>query len=87
MELLSSALAMPIVIPLEGKYLHKDLYEQAAACVFHICQNHPFVDGNKRTALATALVFLALNGIGLEDPKRKNYTELHDGCFNGKREG
>jgi death-on-curing protein len=34
----------------------------AAAHVFHICQNHPFVDGNKRAALASALVFLDMNG-------------------------
>ncbi len=71
-DLLSSALAMPSS-SFEGKYLHKDLYEQGAAYAFHICQNHPFIDGNKRTALATALVFLSLNGIELEDPNE----ELH----------
>jgi len=70
--LLSSALAMPSS-SFEGKYLHRDLFEQAAAYAFHICQNHPFVDGNKRTALATALVFLALNGIELNDPKQELY--------------
>ena len=48
-DLLSSALAMPSA-SFEGKYLHKDLYEQGAAYAFHICQNHPFIDGNKRTA-------------------------------------
>ena len=57
----------------EGKYLHRDLFEQAAAYAFHICQNHPFIDGNKRTALATALVFLSLNGIELDDPKEDLY--------------
>ncbi len=41
----------------------------AAAYVFHICQNHPFVDGNKRTALSACLVFLELNGISIDDPK------------------
>ena len=70
--LLSSALAMPSS-SFEGKYLHKDLFEQAAAYAFHICQNHPFVDGNKRTALAAALVFLYLNGIELDDPKEELY--------------
>jgi len=70
--LLSSALAMPMAT-FEGKHLHKDLYEQAAAYAFHLCQNHPFVDGNKRTALAAALVFLSLNGIELEDPKERLY--------------
>lgn len=71
-ELLSSALAMPRA-SFEGKYLHKDLYEQAAAYAFHVCQNHPFIDGNKRTALATALVFLSLNGIDLDDPHEDLY--------------
>jgi death-on-curing protein len=71
--LLSSALAMPSS-SFAGKYLHKDLFEQAAAYTFHICQNHPFIDGNKRTALATALVFLALNGIDLDDPEETLYT-------------
>ena len=71
-ELLSSALAMPSAT-FEGKYLHRDLYQQAAAYAFHLCQNHPFVDGNKRTALAAALVFLSLNGVELADPKGELY--------------
>ena len=71
-ELLSSALAMPQTT-YGGKYLHGDIYEQAAAYAFHLCQNHPFVDGNKRTALASALVFLSLNGVELEDPKGALY--------------
>lgn len=70
--LLSSALAMP-GSSFEGKYLHRDLFDQAAAYAFHVCQNHPFIDGNKRTALATALVFLSLNGIELDDPKEELY--------------
>lgn len=41
--------------------LHQSLFEMAAAYLFHIARNHPFVDGNKRTALAAALVFLWLN--------------------------
>ena len=75
--LLSSALAMPSA-SFEGKYLHKDLYEQGAAYAFHICQNHPFIDGNKRTALATALVFLSLNGIELEDPDEELFGLMMD---------
>jgi len=43
-DLLSSALAM-LSASFEGKFLHKDLYELAAAYAFHFCQNHPFVDG------------------------------------------
>jgi death-on-curing protein len=66
--LLESALAQPEA-SFGGEWLHRDLYEMAAAYAFHLCQNHPFVDGNKRTALACALVFLELNGLRLLDPK------------------
>ena len=59
--LLQSALAMPGA-SYGGEWLHRDLFEMAAAYAFHLSQNHPFVDGNKRTALASALVFLEPNG-------------------------
>lgn len=62
MGLLESALAMPNAT-FGGQYLHSDVYEMAAAYMFHIIQNHPFVDGNKRTGAVAAVVFLALNGI------------------------
>ncbi len=81
--LLSSALAMPSAT-LEGKYLNKGLFEQAAAYAFHICQNHPFIDGNKRTALASALVFLSLNVVELDDPKKDLY-KLTMGVASGER--
>ena len=71
-DLLSSALAMPSA-SFEGKFLHNGVYDQAAAYAFHICQNHPFIDGNKRTALATALVFLSLNGVEIDDPNEALY--------------
>jgi death-on-curing protein len=67
-ELLKSALAQPEAF-FAGEWLHGDIYEMAAAYAYHLCQNHPFNDGNKRTALAAALVFLELNGIGILDPK------------------
>ena len=76
-DLLSSALAMPSA-SFEGRHLHKDVYEQAAAYAYHICQNHPFVDGNKRTALAVALVFLSLNGVELDDPNDDLYRLMMD---------
>jgi len=63
--LLQSALAMPAA-GFGRRYLHKDLYEMAAAYLFHITQNHPFVDGNKRTGAVAALVFLSINGIVLD---------------------
>lgn len=50
----------------EGAYLHETLFEMAAAYLFHIARNHPFLDGNKRTALACALAFLRLNDIRIE---------------------
>lgn len=65
--LLESALAQPEA-SFAGEWLHYSLYEMAAAYAYHVCQNHPFLDGNKRTALACALVFLELNGISLHDP-------------------
>lgn len=70
--LLSSALALPQA-SFGGVSLQEDLFEMAAAYAFHICQNHPFLDGNKRVALASALVFLDLNGIGIEDPNGTLY--------------
>ena len=68
--LLQSAVAQPEA-SFGGEWLHEDIFAMAAAYAFHICKNHPFVDGNKRTALASALVFLEMNGISLEDPKQK----------------
>ena len=68
MTLLQSALAQPEA-GFGGHWLHEDDFEMAAAYAFHICKNHPFLDGNKRTALDTALIFLGLNGINFRKPK------------------
>lgn len=65
MGLLSSALAMPQA-SFGGTYLHGSLAEMAAAYLFHVASNHPFIDGNKRAALAAALAFLWLNDQRLE---------------------
>jgi len=46
-----------------GKSPYLDVIEIAAAYLFYLCSNHPFLDGNKRTAMMTAIVFLRLNGI------------------------
>ncbi|HYE77636.1 MAG TPA: type II toxin-antitoxin system death-on-curing family toxin [bacterium] len=59
--LLHSALAQPEA-GFGDKFFHPDLAAMAAAYLFHIVQNHPFLDGNKRTGLASALLFLDLNG-------------------------
>ncbi|MCK4978854.1 MAG: type II toxin-antitoxin system death-on-curing family toxin [Candidatus Delongbacteria bacterium] len=73
--LLSSALAIP-ESTFDGKYLNSDLIEMAAAYIYHICQNHPFVDGNKRVALVCGLVFLDFNGVSIQDPEGKLYTMM-----------
>ncbi len=73
--LLESALAQPEA-SFQGKWLHDDMLSMAAAYAYHICQNHPFVDGNKRVALASALIFLEINGISLLDPEQKLLTGM-----------
>ena len=53
-----------------GGFLHDDRFAMAAAYLFHIARNHPFLDGNKRTAIVSALTFLDLNGFEIEDSLR-----------------
>ena len=79
--LLQSALAMPETT-FEGEFLHGTVFEKAAAYLFHLTRNHPFVDGNKRTALMSAMVFLGLNGQRLEVEPGALY-ELVDGVAAG----
>lgn len=64
-ELLESALAVPAAT-FGGGYLHGGIHEMAAASLFHLVKNPPFVDGNKRTGLMVMLAFLGLNGLRLE---------------------
>ena len=70
LHLLQSALAQPQA-SFGGAWLHEDIFEMASAYAFHICQNHPFLDGNKRTALAAALTFLEINKVSVLDPQQK----------------
>ena len=67
--LLQSALAMPQAA-FGGQYLHQDLFEMAAAYLYHVVQNHPFLDGNKRTGAASAIVFLAMNDIEIDNDEQ-----------------
>jgi death on curing protein len=60
LALLQSAIAMPQA-RFGGEWLHPSLPEMAAAYLFHLVRNHPFVDGNKRAGLISALAFLGLN--------------------------
>jgi len=62
--LLESALAQPQAT-LGGDFLHPTISEQAAAYLYHIAMNHPFIDGNKRTAFAVTDTFLRLNACTL----------------------
>ncbi|MBC7343566.1 MAG: type II toxin-antitoxin system death-on-curing family toxin [Clostridia bacterium] len=59
-----------------GVYFHTDLFTMAAAYAFHIRKKHPFIDRNKRTALVSALVFLELNGLSLDDPMGMLYQAM-----------
>jgi len=79
--LLQSALAMPGA-GFEGRFLHNDLFEMAAAYLFHITRNPSFVDGNKRTGAVCALVFLELNDIEInagEDALVEMVTAVAEG--------
>jgi death-on-curing protein len=85
-HLLESALAQPEA-SFGGEWLHMDLFEMASAYAFHICQNHPFIDGNKRTALDAALTFLEANGKSISDPHQKLLTamlKIASGCLKKK---
>jgi death-on-curing protein len=62
--LLESALAQPQAT-FGGQFLHGTMSEQAAAYLYQIAMNHPFIDGNKRTAFAVMDTFLRLNGCAL----------------------
>jgi death on curing protein len=58
---LESAVGMPQQ-GFSGRYVHPTLFNMAAAYAFHIAENQPFLDGNKRTGVAAAIAFLGLNG-------------------------
>ena len=62
--LLESASAQPET-SFGGQYLHADIFEMAAAYLYHLVMNHPFVDGNKRVGLEAALIFLEINNENL----------------------
>jgi len=59
---LDAALHMPQA-QFNGQFLHFTIFHMAAAYGFHLCQNHPFLDGNKRTAGMVMFTFLKLNGL------------------------
>jgi death-on-curing protein len=72
--LLESAVAAPQAT-FGGKSIYASLTEIAAAYLYYLCRNHPFLDGNKRTALGGCLVFLRLNGVETK-PDGPEWEEL-----------
>ena len=79
--LLLSAVSMPQAA-FEGELLHPNLYDMAAAYLFHIVSNHPFIDGNKRTGAVAAIVFLEVNGIELK-PDEKGVERITKSVADG----
>jgi len=73
--LLESALAQPEA-SFGGEYVHKNIFEMAAAYGFHICKNHLFIDGNKRTALIAMYTFLYVNVWQLKADKKVLYATV-----------
>ena len=71
-NLLDSALAQPKSM-FGGKYLNKSIFEKAAAYGYHLCQNHPFIDGNKRIALVVMYTFLYVNGYDVKLSEKQAY--------------
>jgi death-on-curing protein len=80
--LLNSAIQMPQAA-FGGAFLHPTLPEMAAAYLFHLVQNHPFVDGNKRIGALAARVFLLTNDVAF-DPSEEAYFDLVISVATGK---
>ena len=74
-NLLESAIAQPKVT-VGGKYAHKTIFDKAAAYGFHVCMNHPFVDGNKRVAFALMDIFLQKNGWEIISQEEEAYSMM-----------
>lgn len=80
--LLRSALEMPKAC-FNGKDLHPTIFDKIAAYLFHLIQNHPFVDGNKRTAAMVAMVFFSSNFKGAFSIFDAEYQDLILGVAQG----
>jgi death-on-curing protein len=74
-SLLNSAIHVP-QSTFEKRHLHATIPEMAAAYTYHICQNHALLDGNKRVSLASALVFLDLNGYDFQSTEEEAYDMI-----------
>lgn len=80
--LLESAVAQPQA-SFGGQLAHDGLFAMASAYLFHIVRNHPFVDGNKRAGMLSAVVFLDVNGISIDHPSEALY-DLTMGVAEGR---
>src|SRR5258708_39408289 len=67
----------------DGVFLHETIFAMAAAYLYGICRNHPFLDGNKPTALGAALTFLEMNGVAI-DANEDSFYDLIIGVAEGR---
>ena len=67
----------------DDAFLHETIFAMAAAYLHGICRNHPFIDGNKRTAVGAALIFLELNGVEV-DADEDAFYDLVIGVAEGR---
>jgi len=74
-KLLDSALEQPKAT-FDGKYLHDKLPKMAAAYGYHLCNNHAFIDGNKRIALVAMDIFLQRNGYEIIAAENETYIMM-----------
>jgi len=81
-RLLESALRS-VEATFDGAFLHETVFAMAAAYLHGICRNHPFLDGNKRTAVSAALTFLEMNGIEV-DAEEDAFYDLVIGVVEGR---
>ncbi len=72
---LDSALHMPQA-QFSGQFLHSTIIHMAAVYGFHLCQNHPFIDGNKRTAGMVMFTFLRFNGLDIVASEMDYYETM-----------
>ncbi len=76
-NLLEPALAQP-KMTVGGKFTHRTVFHKAAAYGFHVCKNHPFIDGNKRVAFVLMDIFLQRNGWEIVAHEEEAYALVID---------
>lgn len=74
-NLRESTIAQP-KMTVDGKYVHRTIFEKAAAYGYHICRSHPFIDGNKRVAFVLIDIFLQKNGWEIIAGEEDAYTVI-----------